>query len=215
MSQQNLVDRLRREIKRDPKKAGALGLMFLVAIYFWAPLVSGWMGSSRPADMPPTASTATTPTVPATTENTTAAKPTNEAKPVSWQELIAWQDEDPRRAPATLVASRDPFHAVEKVVEQKPVDEKPEKKIEAKSMDQVGLVLSSTLVGPRSSLARINGKTYHTGQAVRVQYEGERVAFQVKEIHPRRVVLERDGTRFELKSGRSNANEEPESDNEQ
>ena len=37
-----LTKQLRRDIAANPKKAAALGLMVLVALYFWGPLVWSW-----------------------------------------------------------------------------------------------------------------------------------------------------------------------------
>ena len=44
MSLERFAKRLRREVIANPKKAAILGIMLLVAIYFWTPLVMGWMG---------------------------------------------------------------------------------------------------------------------------------------------------------------------------
>jgi hypothetical protein len=39
-----LLKRLKRDLAASPQKAAALGLMVLVAAYFWAPLVMKWVG---------------------------------------------------------------------------------------------------------------------------------------------------------------------------
>src|ERR1700681_3555557 len=36
--------KLRREIAANPKKAGILALLLIVAIWFWAPLLGKWFG---------------------------------------------------------------------------------------------------------------------------------------------------------------------------
>ncbi|QDU28781.1 hypothetical protein ETAA8_38860 [Anatilimnocola aggregata] len=42
MKLDKLLKRLKRDLAASPQKAGALGLMMLVALYFWAPLVLKW-----------------------------------------------------------------------------------------------------------------------------------------------------------------------------
>ncbi|MBI3839452.1 MAG: hypothetical protein HY288_16150, partial [Planctomycetia bacterium] len=54
----SLAKKLQREIKANPAKAGGLGVLLLVAGYFWAPLVKGFIA---PAETAP-AATATAPT---------------------------------------------------------------------------------------------------------------------------------------------------------
>lgn len=44
-----LTKQIRRDLTANPKKAGALGLMILVALYFWAPMVWGWAVSAKSA----------------------------------------------------------------------------------------------------------------------------------------------------------------------
>jgi hypothetical protein len=43
MSAQRIARQLRREIKANPKRAALLGGLVAIGIYFWAPLVAGWV----------------------------------------------------------------------------------------------------------------------------------------------------------------------------
>ncbi|MBW8884592.1 MAG: hypothetical protein JF612_07410, partial [Planctomycetia bacterium] len=43
---EKLAKQLRRDTAANPKKAAALGLMILVALYFWGPLAWKWFSAS-------------------------------------------------------------------------------------------------------------------------------------------------------------------------
>ncbi len=49
MNAQRLVRQLRREVKANPKRAALLAALLAVGIYFWAPLVAGWVSPSQTA----------------------------------------------------------------------------------------------------------------------------------------------------------------------
>lgn len=111
MSAQRIVRQLRREVKANPKRAALLAALMAVGVYFWAPLVAGWV-------MPDGAATAPAKKVAAKTSSALAApapgpagvqpaKPTN-AKP--WPQLWAAIQDDKRTKPAaTLAAATNPF----------------------------------------------------------------------------------------------------------
>lgn len=48
MKLDKLLKRLKRDAAASPQKAGALGLMVLVALYFWAPLVMKFLPKGKP-----------------------------------------------------------------------------------------------------------------------------------------------------------------------
>jgi hypothetical protein len=113
-----LARRLRREAVGSPKKAAVLALLAVVALYYWMPLVWGWIGKANgsgtaavAAATPPAAATNTPPAQPAAT-SPTAAKPAGAA--MTWQETLRAIEADPRTVPAALLGGRDPF------VEEKP-----------------------------------------------------------------------------------------------
>jgi hypothetical protein len=64
---------------------------------------------------------------------------------------------------------------------------------------QVGIELSGTLVGPRRRVALIGGKAYREGQTVKTERKGPRIEFELAEVHPGRIVLTREGHRFDLR----------------
>ncbi len=62
---------------------------------------------------------------------------------------------------------------------------------------ETGLVLRSTVIGPRNRTAMINDRAYHEGQIVKTPKETER--FKLVRIETRYVVLENNGKQYQLK----------------
>jgi hypothetical protein len=196
-----LGKKLRREARANPKKAVFLGVAALVAVYFWMPLVWGWIGKSDPKMATPDVSAGATSTVAAAPPaGESAAKPSVPERP-NWQQIIRWMHDDPRTMTAPpLMTTRDPFEPPKiEVAETKPV-EPPKPKPSAIAPTAAGLVLTSTIIGPQRRVAQINGKTYAVGQTVEALKQKEAVgaAFRLVEVQSRRAVLEADGQRFEL-----------------
>jgi hypothetical protein len=134
-----VIRKLRREIKANPAKAAALGILFVVAIWFWIPLVQKWTSSppalpatpaggeqtamqtnTSGADGGPAASemnrsmpTGNPPaTSPSNATNGPSSLVTTKTKPPTYQwRLVAQQiEQDPRMKPvAELGIRRDPF----------------------------------------------------------------------------------------------------------
>jgi len=193
------MKKLRREIVAKPKKAAALGLLLVAALYFWVPLLMG-PTAVQPGAVAPVAG-APTPSAP-----TAAAAPVEGPKPVqkSWQQLAAAIDADPRmRSVETWNNHRDPFEFVATVPNhnEHPELQAAEPQAPALNPSEAGLVLYSTLLGSRRRMALINGRRYGIGDSVSGDKQKSTAQFVVSEIEPRRVVLKRDGERFELKLG--------------
>lgn len=200
VSQSRLIKQLRREISANPKKALFLGLLILVALYFWAPLVCGWFTED---DSPATTAAADAEAeLPSAAPAQPKTPPEQEAEGLRhpWQQLVHWMDNDPRTLPAILPPEqRDPFLSPKPQVAEEDTQDKPKTVPPETTPEGLGMVLSSTIIGPRRRLARISGKTYKLGQSVTLEKDGQQVTFKLVELHPRRVVLEREGKRFDLK----------------
>jgi len=215
-----VVKQLRREFVADPKKGVVLGLLGVVALWFWAPMVSGWLA--------PKESTADVAAVVATTESGEAVATGKTAESQhNWEELVEWIENDPQMSPAELrrretfaniwrwwplsdpaSQPRDPFQIPQSLTAQT----QPENEAEAESEQEneaaiavgdvtpqgLGLLLSGTLVGRDRAVARIGGKTYRAGNTVAVTKDGQQIVFELVEVHPRRIVLQRDGEQYEL-----------------
>lgn len=183
----------------NPQKGAILGIMLLVALYFWAPLVAGWLGkkptgqTAAPADLGANALAG----FPA--QSVTGDKPAQPAAAETpWYLLTEWMDRDPlKRTAESPIRGRDPFRFVAQAV--KPTEPPPEPKKKPIVAETFALALSGTVVGPGRRLATINGKTYREGDDVKLTSDGQSVAFKVAEVHPQSVVLSFQGKSLELK----------------
>jgi len=201
-----IARQLRREAVANPKKAGFLGLLAVVALWFWAPLVAGWFADEDAAAVakdkaPPKAAAALKPPA-AIGEPAPAATQRPQEVQYSWQQLVQWMDNDPRTLPPEAIAGqRDPFASVG----PRPVVEKVETESDKIALadatpETLGMVLSSTIVGPERRVAMINGRPYAEGKIVQLVKDGQPIEFKLAEVHLRSVLLEHNGERFELKA---------------
>lgn len=169
MKLDKLIKKLKREVLASPQKAGALGLLVLVAGYFWGPLVMKWGKKGAPS----AASAVATPMQPSVASTGTitadASEPTSN---LGWQQIELLLAQDPLMRPASLeLFEADPFVASipEKVVpaEETPVTEaeNPTEIAEAPSEPAEYVVtLTSVVIGPRAKRATINGKAVREGE---------------------------------------------------
>lgn len=208
-----LGKKLQREAAANPKKAVFLGLATVVAVYFWIPLVKGWIGpntgNTTTSATQTVAATATpAPATPsAASQDASGLKPDGAAAGPSWQKIAEWMHNDPRTMTAPpLNLQRDPFEATSAAMATAARQAEASKpKRPTVTPTEAGLVLTSTIIGPQRRVAQISGRVYRVGQIVSVgeekqsgERETENVAFKLVEVHPRRAVLESDGQRFEL-----------------
>lgn len=204
----NLGKRLKREVLAKPKQAGALAALVVLAAWFWAPLVSKWFGGgSATAPAAPVTATATPANGPSAAPSGPVATPTAalvSAAPATmqptWRQLAAAIDADPHMRPTgELAIDRNPFAPLPTAAPVAPVQTAPPTAIvEAPSdptPDELGLVLSSTVVGGRRQTAVVNGRVYRPGGEVRIDDE---IAFVVTSVAKRRIVLSRHGQVYEL-----------------
>lgn len=206
VQQNKWIKRLRREAAANPKKAAFLGLMLVVALIFWAPLLRGWIGGGEASQQAVVENpAATTGNVsPAAPEGAAPAKSSQENTiACTWEDWDKWIKQDPRTNAATdLFGQRNPFHAVRQVVAEKPVKEVKKSRIEpirvTATPTSLGMQVSSTVVGPSPRLAVINGKVYREGETIVVSKDGRKVAFTLAEVHARQVILSSQDERFEL-----------------
>jgi hypothetical protein len=213
MSRNKLLRQLRREATANPKKAAILGVLVLVALYFWGPLVWGWVVSEEGSVEPPSsdaeqsqldrlvADADLTRARLHDTGSTPPRTPQNEeekACPYPWTQLDAWMKEDPMTTPAEDVATwRDPFATVVSAEEMREREAAPAEAAQVTS-ETLEVELTGTLIGPRRRVAMIGGKAYREGQTLAIDQSGRPVELRLVEVHPRRIVLEYEGNRLEL-----------------
>lgn len=207
VSPSKLTRRLRREVTTNPKKAAVLGLLVVVALWFWAPLVWGWItpddsAAQTTAAVPAADTLPAMPTGNPLLPGTTPKKVENPRH--AWQELVEWMDHDPRTLAASTVRDRrDPFVTPKCQVVQAETEPKTEEEPQKVSVDvtpeSLGMVLSGTIIGPHRRVARIDGKSYQQGDTVIGSKDGQPIEFRLAQVYPRRIILNQDERQFELK----------------
>ena len=211
MKPSELSERLLKELKRNKAKSAALGVLCLVAIYFWLPLITKYFKKNNQVQSAPQ-SVATKAVV-----HVQPVKPIENTPEFVWKEFLAWMADEPRMtvlavspdtrnpfarsAKAPVVASGESSQPAEQESE---IGELPLKKT-IKGPSDYGMVLRGTLVGGRRSTANIDGTNYGVGAFVpiadsagaSVQDQGSE-GFRLLEVKPRYVTLERRGQLFRL-----------------
>jgi hypothetical protein len=197
---ERFAKRLRREVIANPKKAAILGIMLLVAIYFWTPLVMGWMGkkealaTTKPGELAPGVLAGFP------TQAAPVAKPGQTAGvDLPWYLVAEWMDRDPlKQAARPPAVRRDPFRVSAEVAKRRePPKAETAKKIVAP--ESLRLSLAGTVVGAGRRVAVIEGKSYREGDEVRVASGTERLVFKLVEVRADRVVLLHEGKSIEVR----------------
>lgn len=205
MNLRKLGKKLKKEAAVSPGKAAVLGLVCLVAIYFWAPLLYRWMAKPNDVTIAPSADASTAHLVAVSTASPAAAMPgsnaSRAAQPLGdWHAILQRIEADPDMKPTAFERDLEPFagppveaksQAAEAEIAAMPVAEKV-------TPGSLGIVLVGTLVGPERRAARIGGKTVLVGQTIEVVKGAERYQFTLTDVQRDRVVLMREGERFEL-----------------
>jgi hypothetical protein len=208
MNWNKLAERLRRDLARNKAKSSVLGVLCLVALYYWFPLVAKLWSK------PDTANKKSDAAATATEDPVEASAPT--APPqvdFVWQDFLVWSKNDPRMSAMTLPSGiRNPFQSVAtEAVAQANGDASETAEASASAASpratpaELGMQLKGTMVGRRGSTANISGIAYQLGTRVpagspeqAASPEAAGMEFMLVEIGDRHVLLERDGNLFRL-----------------
>jgi hypothetical protein len=208
-----LLKKLKRDITASPQKAAALGLMVLVALYFWAPLVLKFAGGKTKSkkvaasqviltDDPILTKVAAHPAIDSTRWDRVRHSITQDRLMLAVAHRAEW---------------RDPFQRLS--IESKSEESKneteaapqPESRAESPVVDEAkaqeliaGITISTLLIGKRDSAALIRGTVYRVGDTIQLDDEkGERdLELRVVSIDPDGVVLEHRGKKFRIERPR-------------
>lgn len=213
VSLEKLSKQLQRELKRNPKQAGILALLAVVAVWFWLPLV--WKSDdsmSTPVVTPTatetTANTAVVTAVTTTATSTTAPTTTTATnQSLSWDRIVQEIDNDPLMQPITVLTAatldRSPFaiyaHVEPAKAEETPAEATrfiPPQPVEVVvTPDEAGLQVTGTIVSRNRGSATINGEAFRTGDVI----EGkDGLVFTLVNVEATGVTLERNGKQFPL-----------------
>lgn len=176
MTFDNLAKTLTKELGRNKKKSAILGVMCLVALYFWAPLIWGWFagdGSEESVALPETTPSVAAPSTPPPTTPTARSKT---ERLVPWDRLLSMMEQDQHMTTAALPQGmRNPF--AEMVINSSPVERDVDTTAVPAAMTdpaeiELGLELSAVIIGPRIQMATINGRTYRQGEQISIDLSG-------------------------------------------
>lgn len=197
------LKRLRRDLTANPKKAALLGLMVLVACYFWAPLLLGGFGFGGKRK-----STASADELILTDDPVDVTQPVRSTKKsLRWDRVQQWIAADPLMVSAAADSRwRDPFAEFKtppKPEESKPpetTDTPPVAELPETTPGAAGLTLQSVLVGSQRKVAMINGRMYRVGDTVpkREADKPAGVEFRIARILAEGAELERGGKTYLL-----------------
>ncbi len=199
----SLSQRLIREIKASPAKAGGLGVLLLVAGYFWLPVIMGLFVGVQPTPAAPLTSASPLPASSPLSELAESQPPPAGSTAFDWRKLAEMMEGDPMTKPVDNSESRrDPFAGEEILAAEQEAEATPTLPpvlTKPVTPEEAGLVLKTTMLGSGRRIADIGGRSYTVGDPVPAPDAGSDVVFQVVEIHHRRVVLERGDQQFELR----------------
>lgn len=203
MKLDKLAKRLGRDLAANPKKAAALGVMALVALYFWAPLVWGWLSQGERKG----AGAGAAELILKDDPEEPAAQTKRRASKFRWEKVRQAIAQDGRMASAGFDSQwTDPFAGIaapRTAAAAVPTASGAQALIAGADLDpaQAGLVLSSVMIGNQRRTATINGDTYREGSTIRIQGEAGRpgaVEFRLVRVTGRGVELERRGKTYVL-----------------
>ncbi len=209
MSLSKLANQIQREIKANPPKAIGLGVLGVVAVWFWLPLVMPESDTPAAAKTAPTPTPVPTATPTPTPTTTTSATPTSSVavaeKKYPWRDVIRWIESDQDMRTATIEFDQDersPFMepimpadpmTVAKAQEEATIIERQIEQESIRTPAQLGLNLRSTIVSRGRRTALINGRAFNEGDEIVVN---DSFTFVVATIDSNRVVLERNKRQF-------------------
>ncbi len=205
------LDKIARQIRRDiaasPKKAAVLGLMVLVALYFWAPMIWGWIK----ADDAGALAVASASEVILEDEPIDPVKATKkEGRTFSWEKVRRKMAADPRMTPAVYEASwSDPFLRSDVATGAGSVAAKAGPQTLASTpIDPaaLGLKLTSVAISAQRRVALISGEKYREGELVPMggmeEASAAGIGFRLTKVGFHEVQLEYQGQTYTLELSR-------------
>jgi len=197
-----LAKQLRRDVAANPKKAIALGVMALVALYFWAPLVWRWVSPEGGKKSKALAALILTDDP----EEPSHAAKRRAAGKFRWEKVRPLIAQDARMSPARFdLQWTDPFAATfwpagDASATNPAAQAKPEAAVLDFNPHEAGVVLSSVMIGNKRRTATINGRSYQVGESIKLAKEGTlgAVEYRLTRITVRGVELEHRGKKHIL-----------------
>ena len=205
MKLDKLARQLRRDVAASPKKAVALGLMVLVALYFWAPMVWKWIAPDQGKGK---STVSVSDVILEDDPIDLAAKAKRERQDFAWEKVRRKLLADPRMSSAVYeIAWHDPFRADGLTDPARATATAAAQAAEAQSdPNKLGLVLTSVVVGSTRRSAVISGENYQEGQIVPGSGKKDQppggIEFRLVRVGFHEIELERLGRTYTLKLSR-------------
>jgi hypothetical protein len=204
------LDKIARQIRRDiaasPRKAAVLGLMVLVALYFWAPMIWGWI---RPANTGSSAVASSSDLILEDEPIDPAKSAKKEGRAFAWEKVRRKVAADPRMTPAVYdVSWADPFRPPQKDAGSQTGVTPETAAAAAPAIDPaaLGLKLTSVAISAQRRAAVISGEKYREGDLV--PSNGDRqgsppgIQFRLTKVGFHEVHLEYQGQTYILELSR-------------
>ncbi|WP_425613867.1 hypothetical protein NA78x_003711 [Anatilimnocola sp. NA78] len=189
MKLDKLLKRLKRDLAASPQKAGALGLMILVALYFWAPLVmKATKGKAKPgavavsqvilADDPVLAKAAPHAATDSTRWDRVRLALANDQLLTPAAHHVSWTNPFSRlREQAKPDESETAAESAAMAATQQPKTITPEPALNKEQL--AGVMVSSILIGKREAAAVISGTVYRVGDKLILGAENAKSAIEL------------------------------------
>jgi hypothetical protein len=198
-----LAKQLRRDLSASPQKAAALGVMLLVAAYFWLPMIWGWLGP-KTAPKPAVAGSV----ILEDEQPTITSAQAKASRTFPWEQVRRRMLADPLMASAEYDAAwLDPFRTNPLAASAPVAATGNTETVPSVALDPagLGLVLTGAVVGPKRRTAIISGRSYLEGEVVKpsAAMGPTPIEFCLEKITARGVELTAGGQRYTLKLGRA------------
>ena len=172
MNVQRTIRHIRRDVKKSPGKMLVLGVLAVVGVYFWVPLIGTWYGGDETGFVPRADSPERLPMV---DSSVTIKESKSDLMEPTWDQLVGWLEQDNLTKSATLEDQLlDPFRPIDsrsalidgsEAAESASTEIKPAREV---TPDSLGLILKATIVGGPRGVASINGRTYLENEIIKV-----------------------------------------------
>jgi hypothetical protein len=218
----NVTKKIKRELTRSPKKAALLAVLSAAGVYFWAPLVAGWVAPESRGTRPSASKEEPQRRAPSSTRTHQALAADDDALAgmPSWEKVVEWISADDRTKPGRIVArQRNPF--LQTLVDEIQPESSDKLKTKAQvkppedlTPQQAGLKLESVVYGSRRRLVVINDQVYRLQDSIPVpiasvdksqdrstntqDHPSTTIPFQLVEIRRKSVLLSRRDKSYEL-----------------
>lgn len=178
-----------------------MGLLAAVAVYFWTPLLRGWIQTDEPGTVPgasgpdggvgqpPFAGVAAAAERPAVRQ---------EKSTYRWPQLDEWMNGDPATRSADLSALRDPFQPVRAAVSAEELAASATAAGSHVDPEQLGVKLTGTLFGSGRRVALIDGRAYREGELVELGPKDQPVEFELIRVNRGGIVLGFNDRQFDV-----------------